>query len=611
MCGIVGYIGQEKDGIEKILKGLELVLYRGYDSIGAAFLIGSKIKVHKKASHNSTNVTVNDIRAIIPDRQAPCQLGIGHTRWATRGKVTDTNAHPHWDGQKNFFVVHNGNVENFAELKKGLTAKGVKFISETDTELIAHLIAQEYAGDLAQAAERTMGIISGANAFLVMSPKHPQTLVAINRGGSLLVCQNENGVLVASDPIVFREKKTPYVSLDDNELAILTPTNAVIKRGDDIIEKEKIAAEAEEIKLSKGAFDHFMLKEIMEQPQVLANAISGRLWADKGISKLGGIEEIARDLRKVPTFHFIGCGTAYNACCYGKLLFNRFGIPAQAWVASEFCYSHPIFSPRDAFIFVSQSGETADTIAVLEEILLKGNLCLGIVNKPGTKIPRLTDAGVFIRVGPEIGVASTKAFVGQMINIVLLALFLARQRNMTIDTGQRIIQELEVIPAKVEIILSQQEKIKALAEKYCHFRNYYFLGRYFSSVVAQEGALKLKEIAYVHAEAYPLGEMKHGPLALVDPDFCSFVIAPEDSVCLLSRVNIDEIKSRHGPVLAVTNEGCSLPATDDIIYVPRTLEYLTPLLTTIPLQLFAYYMARQLNCNPDNPRNLAKSVTVQ
>lgn len=611
MCGIIGYVGQEKNGIEKILSGLTLLLYRGYDSIGAAFFVDNEIRVYKKASQNSTNVTVNDIRAIIPNTKAPCCLGIGHTRWATRGKVTDTNAHPHWDEKGEFFVVHNGNVENFSELKKELIEKGVKFISETDTELIAHLIAQEYSNDLAQAAERAMGLISGANAFLVISPKHPDTLVAINRGGSLLVCQNSSGVIVASDPIVFREKKTPYISLGDNELVILTPDQVVVKRGDEIIEKEKIISEEEEGKLTKGEFDHFMLKEIMEQPQVLANAISGRFWLDKGIAKLGGIEEIARDLRKVPTFHFIGCGTAYNACCYGKLLFNRFGIPAQAWIASEFCYSHPVFSPRDAFIFVSQSGETADTIAVLEEILLKGNLCLGIVNKPGTKIPRLTDAGVFIRVGPEIGVASTKAFTGQMINIVLLALFLARQRNMTIDTGQRIINELQTIPEKVGIILNQAEKIKELVGKFSHFRNYYFLGRYFNSVVAQEGALKLKEIAYVHAEAYPLGEMKHGPLALIDPEFCSVVIAPNDSVLPLSRVNIDEIKSRHGPVIVITTKGCSLPEADDVIYVPETLECLTPLLTTVPLQLFSYYMARQLNRNPDKPRNLAKSVTVE
>jgi glucosamine--fructose-6-phosphate aminotransferase (isomerizing) len=611
MCGIIGYVGQQKNGIEKILNGLNLVLYRGYDSIGAAFFINNEVRVYKKASKNSTNVTVDDIRIIIPNIEEPCYLGIGHTRWATRGKVTDVNAHPHWDEKGEFFVVHNGNVENFSELKKELIEKGVKFISETDTELITHLIAREYNGDLTQAAERAMGIISGANAFLVISPKHPDTLVAVNRGGSLLICQNSNGIMVASDPIVFREKKAPYISLGDNELAVLTPEKAIVKRGDEIIEKEKITTEEEEEKLSKGAFDHFMFKEIMEQSQVLANAISGRFWLDKGIAKLGGIEEIARDLRKVPTFHFIGCGTAYNACCYGKLLFNRFGIPAQAWIASEFCYSHPVFSPRDAFIFVSQSGETADTIAVLEEILLKGNLCLGIVNKPGTKIPRLTDAGVFIRVGPEIGVASTKAFTGQMINIVLLALFLARQRNMTIDTGQKIIHELQAIPEKVGMILNQAENIKKLTGKFNHFRNYYFLGRYFSSVVAQEGALKLKEIAYVHAEAYPLGEMKHGPLALVAPEFCSIVIAPNDSVLPLSRINIDEIKSRHGPVIAVTTEGCSLPEADEVIYVPETLEYFTPLLTTIPCQLFSYYMARQLNLNPDTPRNLAKSVTVQ
>ncbi len=612
MCGIVGYIGEEDNGIKKVLNGLNHVLYRGYDSIGIAFQVDGEVEVYKEAHRNSSHTTVHDIEVLIARKglNRKCNLAIGHTRWATRGKVTRENAHPHSDMNNQFYVVHNGNVENFSELKNKLLEHGVTFRSETDTEVIANLLAHEYKGNIEKAVEQVMSQLIGANAIVVMCAKNHQQLIAANRGGSLLICKYGKGVIVASDPAAFVEKNNSNIILEDNEIAMIERDEVVIKTRGEIVTKEEVLLEDVKGKIDKRDYSHFMEKEIFEQANVLENAISGRLLKEKGNAVLGGIEEIRRELRKVNTFHFIGCGTAYNACCYGQLLFNRFGIPARAWIASEFCYHHPVFHPNDAFFFVSQSGETADTISVLEEIKTKGNICLGIANKPGTKIPRLTDAGCFIRAGLEIGVASTKAFTAQMIIIVLLAMFLARQRNMTIDTGQRIIDELNNIPSKVKLLLSNCSEIKELAKKYSCFKNYYFLGRYFSLIVAQEGALKLKEISYVHAESYPLGEMKHGPLALIEPDFCSVVIIPRDTVKNLSQINIDEIKSRGGPLIAITTEGSKIQGANDIIYIPETLDYLTPLLSTIPLQLFAYYMALELRLDPDLPRNLAKSVTV-
>lgn len=612
MCGIFGYVGSQGNGIEIILNGLHGLEHRGYDSMGAAFLLNHEVEVYKKSKEHTGEISPQDIADLIKNKECPCYLGIGHTRWASCGVVNDVNAHPHWDEQGEFFIVHNGNVENYNELKRKLSEEGRKIISQTDTELIAHLIAYFYQGDLMTSVELALSQIEGAHAILVMSKKHPDILVAANRGGALLIGKTEQGIIVTSEPLAFPNQVTHNIVLDDNELAIINKDSWQVVCEEKVVEKEEFIFKNREEDILEEGFDHYMQKEIFEQPAVLANTIRGRYVVNKGIAKLGGIGKIARDLRQVKTFHFIGCGTAYYACCYAVLLFNRFGISAKAWIASEFSYCHPVFHPNDAFVFVSQSGETADTIATIDEVKLKGNICLGVVNVAGSKIARLTDAGIYIRVGKEKGVASTKAFTGQMMVIVLLAVFLARQRKMTADTAQRILVELELIPEKIDKVLEQTDLIKQLAEKYKGFTNYYFLGRYFSSVVAQEGALKLKEISYVHAESCPLGEVKHGPLALVDENFCNMVIIPRDSLYKKSLVNIFELKARLGKVIAITTaDDDDLKETvDDVIYLPQTLEYLTPLLTTIPLQLYAYYMAVLLGFNPDKPRNLAKTVTV-
>lgn len=607
MCGIFGYNGVEPDGVKKILEGIHRLEHRGYDSMGIAFLTNGKIECFKIAEDEKAGFSIKDLAKKIPNKKVICNIGIGHTRWATYGGKTVKNAHPHFsDG---LFIAHNGNVENFETLKKEIDTNAL--YSETDSEVIVKLIDKTFqeTGDLVKSIEKVMEMLVGANVILLMSKNHPGQLFAANKGGTILLGKSDSGVIIASDPVAFEGyhiiKKR---NLETNEVAVIHSDSW------DIIAEEATAIEKDYFQdIGKNGYDFYMEKEILEQGSVLQGTMSGRLIFNKGNTRLGGINEIARDLRNVETFHFVGCGTAYNACVYAALLFNRFGISSRAWIASEFCYSHPVFSPNDAFFFISQSGETADTIEVLEEIRIKGNICLGIVNVPDSKIARLADAGVYIRAGKEKGVASTKAFTAQLVTVVQLAIYLARQRKMTIDTGIGIIKELTLIPEKIEKVLKQKDSIKRLAKKYKEFKNYYFLGRYFNSVVAQEGSLKLKEISYMHAESYPLGEMKHGPLALVDPSFCSIVIIPNDSVYSKGVVNVREIKGRNGVIVAVVTEGNSFELADDIIEIPEIkprYEYLYPIIATIPLQLFSYYMALELNCNPDKPRNLAKTVTV-
>ena len=608
MCGICCQISKNGKSIKSVLTGVGLLEHRGYDSMGIAFMTDKKMELYKVSKKDKKDFDIENLKLKVLEKDRNCNVAIGHSRWATFGGITTSNAHPHFDASKKFFLVQNGNVENLSEIEK-LCDKWERY-SETDTEAIVNLIAKNYkkTNSLEKAAKKTLDSIEGANAFVVMHIDEPNKLVVANKGGTIIFGKNNNSIFIVSDPAAFEpfiiNKK--YI-LKDDEIATVTAD------GWGILEKNEVKIDDEKIfnnKSSLGKYSFFMEKEIFEQPKTLLNTLSGRLIYKQGISRLGGIENFARELRNVKTFHFVGCGTAYNSCLYAVSLFNRFGISARAWIASEFCYSHPVFNSTDAFIFISQSGETADTIEVINEIKIKGNICLGIINVPGSKIWRETDAGIGIRAGKEKGVASTKAFTAQLTTIVMLAVFLARQRKMTIDTGQRIIEELEKLPEKINLILKDALKIKKLTKKYARFKNYYFLGRYFHSITAEEGSLKLKEISYVHAEAYPLGEMKHGPLALVDSNFCSIVIIPDDSVFKKGLVNIHEIKGRNGAILAITNKGKKIPLADDVIYVPKTIDYLSPILTTIPTQLFAYYMALELKCNPDKPRNLAKTVTV-
>ncbi len=614
MCGIFGYVGKNGNGGNIVLSGINRILYRGYDSIGVALLFDDRVNVYKKA-----NISIEGLKNIIgKEINKKCFIAIAHNRWATTGEISDVNAHPHADFNNDFFVVHNGIVENFHDLKKIYDFDNkVEVKSKTDTELIAHIISKEYSGDLEKALINTMNKLHGGNAVLVMSKKHPDKLMAATIGSSLCVCKNKEGVMIASDALAFGVKNSSdnlkYISLEDGELVIADKNSFYVKKEKRIIQKAELSVEKIDHEEDLCEYDFFMKKEIFEQPMVIENVISGRMLPEKGIAKLGGIEEIASKLSNTKMFHFIGCGSAYHACCYGKLLFNRFGIHSQAWIASEFCSNHPVYDPNDVFIFISQSGETADTIEVLNEMKnIKRKLCLGIVNRQATTIDRNTDAGIHIRAGVERGVASTKAFTAQLVNVALLAVFLARQRNMTQDTGKNILNELKSLPSKIELVLSQSEYIAQLAKKYYQFHNYYFLGKYFNSIVAKEGALKLKEISYIHAESYPLGEMKHGPLALICEDFCCVVIVPNDSVYQESIININEILARKGKVIVITTLNTDeITGVNEIIKIPPTLEYLQPIIATIPTQLFAYYSALELDCDADKPRNLAKSVTTK
>lgn len=465
----------------------------------------------------------------------------------------------------------------------------------------------EKGSSFSEAIEKTMLDIEGANSILVVDKNDPERMAAANRGGTLIYARShDDEFLVASDPEPLEKmlNQDKFSSVGDNEILVITEKKEEsFKFFSGAKQTIRVVAERE--------FDHLMEKEISEQPAAFEQAVKGRMDMDKGTTRFGGLESHIRDLRSADRFHFLGCGTAHNACRYAVLLFNRFGIKAQAHISSEFCHQHNGFEHPDNFFIISQSGETADSIKALEEIMIKGNPVFGIINREGSRIWRKTGAGIHIRAGSERAVASTKAFTCQLMAISMLAIYLARQRKMTADTAQKIMKELENLPEKAMSILDRSDEIKALAKKYSSYRSFYFLGRYFNSVVAAEGALKLKEVAYVHAEDYPLGEMKHGPLALVDEEFICVVVVPRDSTYSESIGNIREIKARKGKVLVITdNPSFEQGLADDIILVPSTLEYLSPILSIIPLQVFAYHFALFLGLDPDKPRNLAKTVTV-
>jgi glutamine---fructose-6-phosphate transaminase (isomerizing) len=610
MCGIIAYVGSAGRGFEAVFSGLRNLEHRGYDSAGALFCFeDGQTELYRISQKEELNFSIRDLSAKVKNKNRLCRLGIGHTRWASCGTVSEINAHPHCDKNRRVWVVHNGNVVNFDRLKREFPDG--YFYSETDTELVANLIGRELdkGGDLRSAVESAMLAIEGPNAILAVSVLTPGELIAANRGGTLLYDRNAQGeFFIASDPAPLEAAgfKT-FFPMGEEEILVIGENDkktCFFSRSDDQISLEGLSAGQN--------FKHLMEKEIFEQPLVFAHALGGRMVFDDGITRFGGLEKHVRDLRSARRFHFLGCGTAYHACQYAVLLLNRFGIEAEAHISSEFCHSHKVFDYSDVFFVVSQSGETADSIKALKEIKIKGNPVFGIVNREGSRIWRETGAGIHIRAGAERAVASTKAFTCQLLSIAMLAVYLARQRKMTADTGQRIMRELESLPAKAMEIIKDSEAIGLLAHaNFMSAKDFYFLGRYFNSVVASEGALKLKEVSYVHAESYPLGEMKHGPLALVDEKFVSVVIVTKGSTYEESLGNIREIKAREGKVIVVTDDELfDRSLCDGLILIPSTLDYLSPILSIIPLQLFAYYFALCLCLNPDKPRNLAKTVTV-
>ncbi len=614
MCGIVAYIGKE-DAFPIILKGLKRLEYRGYDSAGIAVLNDEGIYNYKKKGK------VSELEVYTNDENTQGKIGIGHTRWATHGLPNDINAHPHLSNDGEIALIHNGIIENYDSLKKELISRGHKFKSETDTEVLVHLIDDIKKTEevtTAEAVRIALHSVVGAYAIVVLAKDNPNQLIAARKSSPLVVGMGKDGAFyLASDATPIVEYTNEVVYLEDEEIAVVGRDSGL--RIFSIQNQEKTPYIQElEIQLEaieKGGYEHFMLKEIHEQPCSIRDCFRGRLSVKDGWVGLGGIKDYEVKLANVKRIIMIACGTSWHAALVGEYLFEDLTrIPIEVEYASEFRYRNPIIYEDDIVIAISQSGETADTLAALKLAKSKGATILGISNVVGSSISRVTDAGSYTHAGPEIGVASTKAFTAQVTVLTLMALTIARKKG-TINEAKfrRIITELDLIPEKVEQILKKEEKIKAISEVYKDARNALYLGRGNSFPVALEGALKLKEISYIHAEGYPAAEMKHGPIALIDEEMPVFVIATKGASYEKVLSNIQEVKARKGKIIAVITEGDEQvkAIADHYIEIPFTDENLTPLLATIPLQLISYHVAVMRGANVDQPRNLAKSVTVE
>ncbi len=610
MCGIVGYVGAKR-AVPIIMSGLRRLEYRGYDSAGIAVLESNRIEIRKQAGK------LSELENFICGETFAGTIGIGHTRWATHGVPNTNNAHPHTGESSEIALIHNGIIENYAALKVELQKKGHEFHTDTDTETIVHLIEEFYAscGSLEMAVREALACVKGTFGIAVISQKEPDKIVVARHGSPLVLGYGEGEFLVASDAsaIVGLTRQVGY--LEDNEMAILTNEGIVTKTLDDQPVEKKVEEITFDVsQIEKQGYEHFMLKEIFEQSSTITDAMRGRLIVEEGISKLGGLGEFVDRLVQARKIILTACGTSWHAALAGEYMIEEFArINVEVEYASEFRYRNPILEEGTVVIAISQSGETADTLAAMREAKRRGATVLGICNVVGSTIARESDAGVYIHAGPEIGVASTKAFTSQLTVLALLTLLLARKRNMSVVEGKQIVAEIQQIPQKVRAILTANDHIREIAERYQDKRNFLYLGRGYHFPVALEGALKLKEISYIHAEGYPAAEMKHGPIALIDEDMPTVVIAPKDSIYDKVVSNIEEVRARGGRIIAVTTEGNTEIASkvDHVIYVPKTLDFLCPILTVIPLQLLAYHMAVLRGCNVDQPRNLAKSVTVE
>lgn len=609
MCGIVGYIGN-KNAVSVGLDGLKRLEYRGYDSAGLTALTKQG-----RLFYNKLAGRVADLENKIKPQKGNFNLAILHTRWATHGKPITKNAHPHCDCKKEIFVVHNGIIENYKPLRENLEKEGHKFRSDTDTEILAHLIEKFSSYKLEEAVRQALKLVKGTYGIAVISKNEPQKIVVAKNSSPLLVGIGEKEYIVASDAaaIVNYTKEVTY--LKDREIGVITSQEfRILTLDNQPVKKEITELEWDLEKTQKEGYKHFMLKEIFEQPNAVKDAIRGRLIRKEGLAKLGGLDDVKQKLEKIKKIIIVACGTSYYAGLIGEYMIEEYaGIPVEVEYASEFRYRKPVLDKQTAVIAISQSGETADTLAAVQEAKRKGALTLGIVNVVGSTIARETDAGVYNHAGPEIGVASTKAFVSQLSILTLFTLFLGRQRQMSLIMGKRIAEELSRIPNLINKILDDNQKIRKIARHYYKFNNFLYLGRKYNYPTALEGALKLKEISYIHAEGYGAGEMKHGPIALIDKNFPSLAITPSDSVYEKMISNIEEIKARKGPVIAIGTRGNKglEKFVNDLVYIPKTLEILTPLLAVIPLQLLAYYIGVLRGCDVDKPRNLAKSVTVE
>ena len=609
MCGIVGYIGP-RQAAGLLIEGLRRLEYRGYDSAGIAVVNGRGLKIMKAAGKLSV------LEDELKDEMPQGTIGIGHTRWATHGAPTTTNAHPHTDQSGRIAVIHNGIIENSGVIRKALEQRGHTFKSETDTEVLAHMVGELYQGNLEEAVATALRDVDGAYGLVFISSEEPGVLVAARKGSPLLVGVGENEWFVASDASPLLQHTRSVVYLDDGELAVLTREgyrvrNLVTAR----ISKEVNQIDWDLTQVERGGYAHFMLKEICEQPESLRNTLRGHLLEEEGTARVTGLNLTDDELKQFERVIITACGTSWHSGIIGEYMLEEMArLPVEVEYASEFRYRNPVVDPHTLVIGISQSGETADTLAAIREAKRRGARTIGLVNVVGSTIAREVDGGTYLHAGPEVGVASTKAFTSQVAALALISLRIARLRNLSILQGRQFIEALQRLPDQVHQILERTSEIEQLADRFLRTtRNALYLGRGVNFPVALEGALKLKEISYIHAEGYPAAEMKHGPIALIDENMPVVFIAPRDAVHSKIVSNIEEVKARGGKVIALINEGDTEieRLADATFTIPETLDLLTPILTSIPLQLLSYYVAVSRGCNVDQPRNLAKSVTVE
>ncbi len=608
MCGIVGYVGPRK-AYPVLIDGLKRLEYRGYDSAGIALLDKDNVFVRKSAGKISV------LSSKLKDQDFPANIGIGHTRWATHGEPNDTNAHPHTGMTGKIAVVHNGIIENYSSLREVLKQRGRIFRTDTDTEILVHLIEEYYEGSLLQAVRRALSQVEGTYGIAVVSSNNPNVIVAARLGSPIVVGCGEGENLVASDVAAILRYTNRVVYLEDGELAEVSANSFNISTLEEVV----VTPHLQEISwnldtIEKGGYDHFMLKEIFEQPETLKNAMRGRLNFEEATARLDGLNLQYDELHHIRRIIITACGTSWHAALLGEYLIEEYArIPVEVEYASEFRYRSPIIDPGTIVLVMSQSGETADTLAAMREAKRKGATCLGICNVVGSTIARDSDGGVYIHAGPEIGVASTKAFTSQMMVLSLITILLARMRSMSFDEGEELLGALREVPDRVKQVLDLNDEIEELANKYSDKNNFLYLGRGLNFPIALEGALKLKEISYVHAEGYPAAEMKHGPIALIDENMPVVVMAPKDSVYNKIISNMEEIKARKGKIIAIATKGDKkiVDLADDVIFLPPVNDFVLPLVGIIPLQLLAYHIAKIRKCDVDQPRNLAKSVTVE
>jgi glucosamine--fructose-6-phosphate aminotransferase (isomerizing) len=622
MCGIIGYVGKKSAG-PILLEGLRRLEYRGYDSAGVAALDGGVLEIRKKKGRID-----HGLAALVKSDPVRGQTGIGHTRWATHGAPCDENSHPHLDASGRIAVVHNGVIENHDRLKQRLMAANHKFVSETDTEVLAHLIGEHYqrekerapsngsiAYPLASAVASALSEVVGAYGIGVICSDFPGVIVGARRGSPLIIGIGEGEHFLASDVTAVTPHTRQVVYLHDNDLVTLTPDAFnVTNAGAPDTQVQISQVEFDSTAAERGEFAHYMLKEIFEQPRTIENALRGRVDRDASTAKFGGLNMSLAELRSVHRIVITACGTSWHAGLVGEHLFEELAhIPTEVEYASEFRYRNPPIDPNTLVLAITQSGETADTLASLRETKRRGHKVLAICNVVGSSIAREADGGIYLHAGPEIGVASTKAFTSQVTVLALLAVLMGRIRQLSANRGREILEALEMIPRHVESVLAQNPAIEKLAKKYSGAEDFFFLGRLANFPVALEGALKLKEISYIHAEGYPAAEMKHGPIAMIDERTPSVVLIPHDAMYEKTLSNLEVVRARKGPIIALTTDDNAALArqVNDVIFLPKTLECLFPLLAVVPLQLLAYHIAVARGCDVDKPRNLAKSVTVE